>query len=578
MSHPSDQYRYGRSYSRGPSFSTTVSTISRTTTTTTVSTTTTTTPNPGTATMGTKKTNSRNVGLCFFSQGPRNKLDDLDMDKLMHDHPVIVHQCDYRFEVYGQPRDVAVAITQGFFWLKENNQIRDNENDDKEDEEDHTSSPNDTLGDPGEDGSRSQNRSQAQTNRLRQESVNLSSLINFDTSPVPPTLDEEDTFIFVAPTPLSHEIHYGDFNESRLRRRPIPTIDTWKTDYDLHMDRIEHVPHQNHYRPKKQGAPSLKEPSDPEKKQNNKNNKLAIPDPYALVLSMPTRIMQYLLYETGCLRTYLVEQPSLRDCYLKGYSVQELEKVALGAGLVVGFNTTRMLPKSTDLAMTLECEDLEALRVVLYGIATAFAAPPLYDKILESLSPTNRERRSQWDKKLKVVTEARERDMSSDDQWVITRDIPDHHHHNNNSSSTRSTTVEVEFEPQETVWSYTDEAELPAQRMVPHTPPPEVEEWYSSEGPIDGTDGVPTRRMSGEWGRSSSSTDTIDARHERNRIPLPISRPQIASRNHSGTWVQTHLREMYDNIHVVKTHGSRRRAGEAKTPGESESANSFFAD
>ncbi|KAG0039146.1 hypothetical protein BGZ82_009502 [Podila clonocystis] len=572
MSHPSDQYRYGRSYSRGPSFSTTISTISRTTTTTTVSTTTTTTPSLGTTTMGTKKPSSRNVGLCFFSQGPRNKLEDLDMEKLMHDYPVILHQRDYRFEVYGQPRDVAAAVTQGFFWLNENDLSHSDEKVDEEDGEDHTV-PYGTLGDRGEGGS----QSRTQLNGPNQpESTNLSSPINFDAPPLPPaTLDEDDTFTFAAPTSLSQDIHYGDFSESQLRGRTIPTADTWKTDYDLQMDRMERVTHHNYSRPKKQGISPLNTPSVPKKEQLNNNINNPSPDPYALVLSMPARIMQYLLYETGCLRTYLVEQPSLRDCYLKGYSIQELEKVALGAGLVVGFNTTRTLPKSTDLAMTLECKDLAALRVVLCGIATAFAAPPLYDKILESLSPTNRERRSKWDKKLLVVTEVRERDMSSDDQWVIMRNTPDHHQ---NNSNTRSTTVEVELEPQETVWSYTDELGLPAQRVVPHTPPTEeVEEWYSG-GPCDGLDDVPTRRVPGDWGRGSSSVDTADARHERSRTPPPVSRPQTASRNHSGTWVQTQLREMNDNIHIVKTHGHRRRTGEAKTPGESESANSFFAD
>ncbi|KAG0069903.1 hypothetical protein BGZ92_004591 [Podila epicladia] len=542
MSHPSEQYRYGRSYSRGPSFSTTVSTISRTTTTTTVSTTTTTAPNLGTSTMGAKKLTSRNIGLCFFSQGPRNKLEDLDMDKLMHDYPVIVHQRDYRFEVYGQPRDVAAAITQEFFWLKERDQSHGDAKDNREDGEDHTRAPNDILGhrDAGE------SLSWAQAERSRQESAMSSSLISFDTSPVLATLDEEDTFTFAAPTSLSHEIHYGDFYGSQLRGRTIPTADTWKTDYDLHMDRMERVTHhKNLSRSKKQGASSLKEPNSPKNEQGSNSNKPVSPDPYALVLSMPARIMQYLLYESGCLRTYLVEQPSLRDCYLKGYSIQELEKVALSAGLVVGFNVTRTLPKSTDLA------------------------------IFESLSPTHRERRSKWDKKLLVVTEAHERDMSSDDQWVIRRDTPDHHHNNH----TRSTTVEVEFEPQEAVWSYTDEVELPVQRVVPHTPPlDDEEEWYNSGRPGDMLDGVLAMRMSSDWRRSSSSADTADARHERSRTPPLVSRLQTASNNHLGTWVQTQSREMCDNIHIINTHGHRRRTGEAKNPGESESANSFFAD
>ncbi|KAG0009478.1 hypothetical protein BGZ81_003374 [Podila clonocystis] len=524
--------------------------------------------------MGTKKPSARNVGLCFFSHGPRNKLEDLDMEKLMHDYPVILHQRDYRFEVYGQPQDVATAVTQGFFFFNENDLSHNDEKDDEEDGEDHTGVPYGALGDRSEGGNQSLTRFNIPN---QPESANLSIPIIFGASPVPPaTLDEDDTFTFAAPTSLPQETHYGDFNESQLRERTIPTADTWKTDYDLQMDRMERVTHHNYSLPKKQGVSPLKTPSIPKKKQRNNNISNPSPDPYALVLSMPARIMQYLLYETGCLRTYLVEQPSLRDCYLKGYSIQELENVALGAGLVVGFNTTRTLPKSTDLAMTLECKDQAALRVVLCGIATAFAAPPLYGKILESLSPTNRERRSKWDNKLLVVTEARERDMSSDDQWVIMRNTPDHHH---NNSNTRSTTVEVEFEPQDTVWSYADEVELPAQRVVPHTPPSEeVEEWYSSGRPGDGLDDVPARRVSDDWGRGSSDVDMADARHECSRTPPPVSRPQTASRNHSGTWVQTQLQEMNDNIHIVKTHGHRRWNGETKTPGESESANSFFAD
>ncbi|KAF9368667.1 hypothetical protein CPB97_004395 [Podila verticillata] len=544
MSYPSDQYRYGRFYSRGPSFSTTVSTISRTTTTT-ISTTTTTNPNQGAVTMGAKKLSLRNVGLRFFIHGSRSKLEGLDTEKLMHGYPVIVHQHDYRFEVYGQPQDVAAAITQGVFWPKEHDHgLGDEEEDTGDNGEGHTRTLKNTLGYRGEGGS----QSQAQLKRPSHEST---SPFTFGASPAPDNV-EEDTFTFVAPTLVSHEMHYGDFNESQLRGRVIPAADKWKTDYDMHMDRMERDTRQSHPRPQTQGN-SLKELSDPKKESNSDSPSMS--DPYALVLSIPSRVMQYLLYETSGLRTYLVEQPSLRDCFLKGYSMQDLEN-------------------STDLAVTLECEDLEALRVVLCGIATTFANPHVYDKILESLSPAHRDRRSQWDQRLMVVTETRERDMSSDDQWVIT--------HNTSDNNTRSTTVEVEFEPQETGWSYTDAAELPSERPIQRTPPSQVDLLSSGESggepdvparrPSVGLD-VASRRLSGDWGRSSSSMDTIDTQHERNRTPSTVSRPS----NHQGTWIHTQMQEMYDNPHHVKS-SHRRRTGEVKTPAESESANSFFAD
>lgn len=465
--------------------------------------------------MGAKKLSLRNVGLRFFIHGSRIKLEGLDIEKLMHDCPVIVHQHDYRFEVYGQPQDVAAAITQGVFRPKEHDYHGDEEEDMGDSGGGHTKTPKNTLGYQGEGGSLSQNQ-------LKGPNHESTSTFTFGISPTPDTLDE-DTFAFAAPIPISHEMHYGDFDESQLRRRVIPAADKWKTDYDMHMDRMERDTHQSHPRHQTHGT-SSKEPSDPKKESDSDN--LPMSDPYALVLSIPSRVMQYLLYETSGLRTYLVEQPSLRDCFLKGYSMQDLEKVAVGAGLVVGFNTTRTLPKSTDLAVTIECEDLEALRVVLCGIATTFANPHVYDKILESLSPAHRDRRSQWDKKLMVVTEARERDMSSDDQWVFP--------HNTTNNNTRSTTVEVEFEPQEAVWNHTDTAEWLSERAIQRTPPSQVDllsigrsgdgSDVPARGPSVGLE-VASRRLSGDWGSGFSSMDMIDTQHERNRTSPTVSRP-----------------------------------------------------
>ncbi|KAF9371593.1 hypothetical protein CPC16_002972 [Podila verticillata] len=514
--------------------------------------------------MGAKKLSLRNVGLRFFIHGSRSKLEGLDTEKLMHDFPVVVHQHDYRFEVYGQPQDVAAAITQGVFRPKDHDHGHGDEEEDTGDNgEGHTRTLKNSLGYQGE------GRSQSQAH-LKGSSHESTSPFTFGVSPAPDNLDV-DTFTFVAPTLVSHETHYGDFNESQLRGRVIPAADKWKTDYDMHMDRMERDTRRSHLRPQTQ-CNSLKESSNPKKESNSDSPPIS--DPYALVLSIPSRVMQYLLYETSGLRTYLVEQPSLRDCFLKGYSMQDLEKVAMGAGLVVGFNTTRTLPKSTDLAVTLECEDLEALRVVLCGIATTFANPHVYDKILESLNPAHRDRRSQWDKRLMVVTETRERDMSSDDQWVIT--------HNTSDNNTRSTTVEVEFEPQETVWSYTDASDLPSERLIQRTLPSQADLLSIGES-VGGPDvparrssvglDVAARRLSGDWGRSSLSMDTIDTQHERNRTPPTVSRPS----NHQGTWIHTQMQEMYDNFHHVKS-SHRRRTGEVKTPAESESANSFFAD
>lgn len=119
---------------------------------------------------------------------------------------------------------------------------------------------------------------------------------------------------------------------------------------------------------------------------------------------MLPRVMQYLLYETGGLTSYLVGQPTLRDCFLKGYPMERLKRAAADAELVVGFNTTWMLPKSANVAVTLECDELEALRMVLCGIATIFSNPLVCDKIQDSFTFANCKRHGQWDDRLDVVT------------------------------------------------------------------------------------------------------------------------------------------------------------------------------
>lgn len=351
----------------------------------------------------------------------------------MHDFPVIVHQRDYRFEVYGQPRDVAKAITHGFFWPRRHNQRHNMEQADKEGyRESSRGASKDAFRHQGERG----NRSQTRPGRRSQEPMGPLSPITFEAPSVPDTLDEE-SLTFSASTPPSYEMCYDNLNGNQLRGRVVPNIDKWKTDHELHLNRMERDAHHDHPQTNRRGATS-KKAGGPEKEQGDNGD--FSQDPFAIVLSMPPRVMQYLLYETGGLTSYLVGQPTVRDCFLKGYPMGQLKKAAADAGLVVGYSTTRTLPRSTDLAVTLECDDLEALRMVLCGIATMFSNPYVYDKIQDSLSFANCERCRQWDEKLAVVTAAREQErgdnISSDDQWVFMPEV---------AENTRATAFEVEF-------------------------------------------------------------------------------------------------------------------------------------
>ncbi|KAF9273755.1 hypothetical protein BGZ74_004653 [Mortierella antarctica] len=317
-----------------------------------------------TTTTGIKKSKSRSVGLCFFVQGPRSRREDLDTNKLMHDYPVMIHQHDYHCEVYGQPQDVAEAIMQGFFWPKEHDQECSDGQEDKEcDREGDTGAPNSALGDPGAlknahgDSGQTWKSAHGDPGKTRNKT---------QTQPMRPN---------------QHSLEH--LNSMALEASPVLDV----TDYELCKGQMERNGPHSHMQPERQGV-SSEELSDPEKSQDNSNNDNSLAqDPYAIMLSIPSCIYQYLVYETGGLQS---KQPNLHDSVLKGFLMDMLAQATAGAGLVMVFNMTWTLPKLTDLVVTLECDNLEQLLQMLSRIATTFMNPLVNNKILESLSPSNR--------------------------------------------------------------------------------------------------------------------------------------------------------------------------------------------
>ncbi|KAF9956266.1 hypothetical protein BGZ65_002869 [Modicella reniformis] len=323
----------------------------------------------------------RNVRLRFFL-GPTSVGIMRCADDVMEEYPVIIHQVDFRFDVYGSPVDIAQAITESFLMLEclESNSTEDNLTNNSRDEE-PLSPPRRRSGESNDEDSLSRRRNNnGQQQQQQQQRDPLSDQLGSI------SLQDQEMRRLSATTSTStndgrHPDQQGSlpFYHSQTlvpggRRARDTRARKLKTDYHLEQHRQEHPnPLPNH---------------------SSKERR-----PLIIMLCLRERIAHHLLHRTGGFMSYLVRHADLEACAKDEVSFEELESVATSAGMSIGLSG-QTLPGNTEIPIWLQVCHKEALRVILHGLLTALSEDPLYHYERNLLSDEESNLRIEWDSKL----------------------------------------------------------------------------------------------------------------------------------------------------------------------------------
>ncbi|KAF8982787.1 hypothetical protein BGZ46_000636 [Entomortierella lignicola] len=342
----------------------------------------------------------RNVRLRFFL-GPNN-LDILRCtEEVMEKYPVILHQIDYRFDIYGHPKDIADVFREYLFITNKFRLFSPQQ----EEEDQKTMSQNLAKGSNSNPTSSTFRQRDPQENDILQfESnpsennektyasfdVDLEKLITEDTSILSnPT--ETDKKLDVLPFHPTEGVDTSRRNESRIKDE----AHKLKSDFQLAKERREH-------------SPSSDDDTDSTE-----------PWSLILVLSMDERIAHYLLHRSGGFRSYLAEQQDIESC-AKTVRLDELKALADSAGLSVGVSK-HQLPGSDEIPVWLKVWDMNALKDIIVGVTTALAEEVLYLKEACWIGKEELARRKEWDLRLGQYKGSR-KDEYSDDVWMSFKD------------------------------------------------------------------------------------------------------------------------------------------------------------
>jgi len=139
-----------------------------------------------------------------------------------------------------------------------------------------------------------------------------------------------------------------------------------------------------------------------------------------IVLSMPFRIVQYLMLISHGFRSYLVEEPNMDACIRQGISKERLKVIAQQAGMIVAI-TNAQLPSldsnPEESPLWLQLVDRKALRAVLLGVGKALVQDPVREVIQKSLGQDERDLRKGWDRILDQVGTSGTK--PNEDEWVM---------------------------------------------------------------------------------------------------------------------------------------------------------------
>ncbi|KAF9352399.1 hypothetical protein BGX34_012172 [Mortierella sp. NVP85] len=302
----------------------------------------------------------RNVRLRFFL-GPNNLGILRNADEVMERYRVQIYQFDYRFDVYGQPHDVAEAITEGF--LQDTRGIPQSSSGDSMAAVSGRHDGPLIVGLNDERPSNPDFNNQFDALSIQDQKAQMATEKSRDPKVIP--IYRNQTLV-------------------RRRQEPLP-VKKWKTDRDLEHDRLLRT-YQN--------------PNVPE------------PEPLVIILSMPEKIAHYLLHRSGGFMSYLVEQPDLESCIRKNMTLEMLESVSESAGMTIAV-ASDFLP-GNEVPVWVQVGDVKALRAILQGVAAALSNEPLRS-FEEQCTPNEHHTRRVWDSKLAT------KDVAKDDSWIISQ-------------------------------------------------------------------------------------------------------------------------------------------------------------
>ncbi|KAF9108303.1 hypothetical protein BGX27_008407 [Mortierella sp. AM989] len=325
----------------------------------------------------------RNVRLRFFL-GPNN-LDILRCaEEVMKKYPVIVHQLDYRFDIYGRPKDIANAFKESLLMTNKFNPFNPQQEDISQNlVPDLDSQPRNPQGDDELDFGTSlfSDKDETYGNITSSLVENLQIHDINDANQTLPTIQFFPASAF----------------DSTQRRHTRLSNEQLKTDFHLAKER------------KELSAAASSSDTNPTE-----------PWSFVIILSMNERIAHYLLHRSAGFRSYLAERQDLETCVRQGVTVQDLKDLARSAGLSVGISKHRV-PYSDEVPIWLQVWDMNALNDIIAGITTALVTDPLYEKEESWISVDELELRSAWDLKLRQYDGPRKGD-DGDNVWLTFKD------------------------------------------------------------------------------------------------------------------------------------------------------------
>lgn len=337
--------------------------------------------------------------MCLrFFLGPTNLGILRRLDEVMKSHPVIVSQHDYRFDVYGRPRDIATAITRSLL-ITEPQPLTQQSAADASTSLDSTTSV-DVSSNYGTNSEFSQSTSPRPNEAFRKHLVHHDHGLTTQEQSLSRALKS----VSLKDSCLQHATVDDDQHtpvEFRLKglkasqKKAFAAREEWKTDYHQEKERLARL-------------------ADPLGSDSQLHVQSEFP-PLVIILSMRLRIVHYLLHISGCFLSYLYDGQSLDECARKGIALSDLQDRAKRAGLSVASSRSPVPMSTVEFPIWLQVSDLRAMELIILGVARALAMEPLYSRISRLLSEDETTARAKWDD---YLMEHRSNSVTDDDQWV----------------------------------------------------------------------------------------------------------------------------------------------------------------
>lgn len=346
-----------------------------------------------------------------FSLGPTNLGILRPHHDVMKEQPVVIEQRDFRFDVYGKPADVANAIAYSFLGPTKNADHTPPQGSSATVSASVITKPRQpsSVGHTGP-GHRAlsslaftrhdQRESDTAIGRITAGSINIDDDVALHGSgqKLGCSVNNTEPSISLTKAPSSPEASAtADVVSPRLSTLEAPN---WKTDYDLAWERSF-------------GTQNYKEQAEAE---------IHGPKPWSvtILLSMPFRVIQYLMLTSHGFKTYLVEEPDLDACSRQGISQERLKLIAQQAGMVVAINNVTLpsLESNPEESLVwLQLDDRKALRAVLWGVGKALAQEPVLGVIQKGLGQDELGLRKAWDETLGQTSTSGA--TPNDREWVM---------------------------------------------------------------------------------------------------------------------------------------------------------------